>query len=270
MIDKRILRLLWRRPMHAYALAQEGLADRATVYRRVAAMARAGLVVARREPGQGPQRRVLRLTEAGEDAIRGELREAMRLLLEGFDADAPRPPASRKRSAVRAPVVFVTGSRVSGVEMRIARSLSQAHPRLVHMVVPPGCDVQPAPGSPVMEAPWGALPFRDEYARTLFVNELPPARGLGRAVQEWARVLSPGGALYVVAPAPLPRGIDPFVDYFAKLQDELYPDQAGAPAPERVTDALRRALAPAHVECAREANQNVWIVRRHERVATKQ
>jgi hypothetical protein len=112
----------------------------------------------------------------------------------------------------------------------------------------------------VVEGTWRALPFRDGYARTLFVNELPPARALAASAQEWRRVLAPGGSLHAIAPAPLPRGTDPFIDFLAELHDELFPDQAGGPAPERVDAALRAAFG--RVERARESNQLVWTARR--------
>jgi len=256
-LDRRLLRALRRPGSHAYALAQESADDRATVYRRLARLQAAGLVASRAEPGRGARRKTLRLTAAGQEALRDELRDALRLLLEAFDASAPRR-GGEGGGDVKPPVVFASGSRVSGVELRIARHLARAHPRAVHLVVPPGCQVD-ARGVPTMEAPWSALPFRDGYARTLFVNELPPARGLGAAASEWRRVLSRGGRVNVVAPAPLPRGVDPFVDWFAELQDELFPDQRGAPTSDAVTRALRERFAG--VRSWRQGTQIVWTAR---------
>jgi DNA-binding PadR family transcriptional regulator len=265
-LDRQLLRRV-RSPghaRHAYAIAQELAAedgpDRATVYRRLQSLERRGLVQARSEAGRGARRRVLRLTPRGEEVMRAELRDAVRLLLEAFAAEQPRGGGGASR--VDPPVVFVSGPRISGVEARIVRFLSRAHPRRVHLVVPPGVDA-PAPGLAPLEAPWSSLPFRDGYARTLFVNELPPtARGaLDRAAAEWARVLSPGGRGFVIAPAPLPRGVDPFVDFFAQLQGELFPGQAAAADVARVEAALRGAFD--RVERHREAGQLVWSVRRH-------
>jgi DNA-binding PadR family transcriptional regulator len=265
-LDRALLRALHARPRHAYALAQETPeADRATVYRRVASLERRGLLASRPEPGSGPKRRVLRLTAAGVEALRAEMREALRLLMEGFDAAAREPHAAGASAGrggrVEPPVVFVTGSRASGVELRIVRHLAREHPRAVHLVVPPGFDLEAPRGVAAMEAPWTALPFRGAYARTLFVNELPPARAFERASREWARVLAPGGRLFLVAPAPLPRGVDPFVDWFASLQDELFPDQAGAPEPGRVEEALRGAFG-GRVSVARQGSQLVWTAGR--------
>lgn len=253
-LDLRILRALARRPAHGYALARE-LADegrdRATVYRRLAALARGGLVVTSEEPGLGATRRSYRLTRAGEERLREELRDAMRVLMEAFAARM-RPRAGGP-SRVKPPIVFVTGSRITGIELRIVASLSRAHPGRVHLV---GREGSP----PMLAGSWTEIPFRDAYARTLFVNELPPARSLVPAAREWARVLAPGGSLSVIAPAPLPRGVDPFVDFLAEVRDELHPDSAGAPAEAAVTRALSRAFD--QVESRREADQRIWTASR--------
>lgn len=261
--DRPLLRRIRAMPTHAYAIAQElaaeGGPDRATVYRRLRSLERSGLVAARAEAGQGARRRVLRLTARGEEALREELREAVRLLAEAFAAQAPRRGGG-KRGRADPPIVFVSGARISGVETRIVRSMARAHPRRVHLVVQPGVDVASATGAaPTLEAPWTALPFRDAYARTLFVNELPPARALAGAVREWARVLAPGGWGYVIAPAPIPRGVDPFVDFFADVQAELFPGQAPATDVPRVDEALREAFDRASRR--QDVGQFVWTVR---------
>lgn len=256
-LDLRILRALRRRPAHGYALARE-LADegrdRATVYRRLAALARAGLVATTEEPGAGATRKSFRLTSAGEERLREELREAMRRLLDAFGSRVRTRAGAHPR--VRAPIVFVSGSRISGIELRIVAGLSRSFPGRVHLVGREGA-------APMMAGSWTEIPFRDGYAQTLFVNELPPARALSAAVREWSRVLAPGGALNVVAPAPLPRGIDPFVDFLAELRDELHPDSAGAPSDEVVTRALARSYEG--VELTREADQRIWTASRGKR-----
>lgn len=260
-LDLRILRALRARPSHGYALARllEGEGpDRATVYRRLAALRAAGLVEAAAQRGAGPERKTYRLSRAGEERLRDELRAALALLVEAFAdrlrrAAVPRPG----RPALRAPVAFVSGSRLTGVELRIAGALAAAFPRKVHLVVPPGLDVGRTPaGLVVMEGSWSAIPLRDGHARTMLVNELPPARALARAVAEWARVLAPGGRLHVVAPAPLPRGVDPFVDFLADVRDELHPDGAGAPEGAEVARALARRFD--RISERREADQRVW------------
>lgn len=253
-LDLRILRALARRPAHGYALARE-LADegrdRATVYRRLAALARSGMVATSEEPGLGATRRSHRLTRAGEERLREELRDAMRALMEAFGARMRYRTGGLAR--VKPPIVFVTGSRFTGIELRIVASLSRAHPGRVHLV---------GRGGPprMLAGSWTEIPFRDAYARTLFVNELPPARSLGAAAREWARVVAPGGSLSIIAPAPLPRGVDPFVDFLAEVRDELHPDSAGAPADDAVTRALWRAFAD--VEPRREADQRIWTATR--------
>ncbi|HUR68112.1 MAG TPA: helix-turn-helix transcriptional regulator [Candidatus Thermoplasmatota archaeon] len=264
-LDLRLLRAVRARLTHGYALAQELAAegpDRATVYRRIGALRRAGLVSAHPVPGAGPQRQALSLTPAGEERLREELRDAMRLLTEAFHASL----RSRRGSAdgparIEAPIVFASGSRVSGIELRIVASLAKVHPRQTHLVLPPGVDLaRPPSGVAIVEGTWASLPFRDAYARSLFVNELPPARALPAAAREWARVLAPRGSLNVVAPAPLPRGVDPFVDLLADLRDELHPDSAGAPA----SGAVRRALARGfeRIDERQEADQRVWTASR--------
>lgn len=262
-LDLRLLRAL-REPRHGYelaaVLARDGGPDRATVYRRLAALSRAGLVARAVERGRGPVRQVVRLTPAGEAVLRDELRAALRLLCEAHDAHwrATRRGA-RGPSNLEGPLVFVSASRMSGVELRILATMAGWMPRRVHLVLPPGMALpgEAPAGVAVVEAPWAALPFRDGYAGTLMVNELPPARGFPRAVREWRRVLAPHGTLSVIASAPLPRGLDRFVDFLADLHDELYPDQAGAPPPDEVTRVLRDAFGG--VEDFPEANQRVWV-----------
>lgn len=267
-VDRRLLRALQRQPGHGYELAQAlagaGGPDRATVYRRLAALARRGLVERAAEPGEGPPRQVYRLSSTGQAALREELREALRLLCEAFDAHWRATGAGgggHGPEELPGPLVFVTASRLSGVELRILGTMARWLPRQVHLVVPPGAALpgEAPPGVGVVEAPWTALPFRAGYAGTLMVNELPPARVLPGAVREWQRVLAPEGTLSLIATAPLPRGVDPFVDFLAGLHDELYPDQAGAAAPDEVTAALERGFAS--VETFPEANQRVWVAR---------
>lgn len=273
--DLRILRALRAQPKHGYALVAELAADgpavdRATVYRRLAALARGGWIATSARKGRGAVRREHRLAPRGEQALREELRRAMELLLADHHARLRRDArgSGMGRARVEGPVVFVSGSRISAVEARILASFAASAPRRTHLVLPPGVA---APASlpatvAVAEAPWSALPFRDAYARLVLVNELPPARGLARAAREWARVLARSGTLHVVAPAPLPRGVDPFVDYLAALNEELFPDVARAPAPAAVERALASALG--RVEVAREGGQIVWTARRRvERVA---
>jgi DNA-binding PadR family transcriptional regulator len=278
-LDLRLLRALGQQPAHGYGLvrdlaAQGPAPDRATVYRRLAALARAGLVAASKAPAPdgGPPRTVYRLSAAGEEMLREELRAALRLLQEAaharLRAREPRRGGGGRRRGGReprpnfqGPIVFVSGSRLSGIELRILASMAQAQPRRVHLALPPGVALPgPAPaGVAVVEGAWASLPFRDGYTRLLMVNELPPSRGLARAAREWARVLAPSGTLHVVAPAPLPRGVDPFVDFLAGLHDELFPDQAGAPKPAAVTAALRERFAS--VDLGTESDQLVWTAR---------
>lgn len=268
-LDLRVLRALRAEPAHGYDLARtlaEGGArpDVATVYRRLRRLASAGLVRRRAERGRGPERQVYALSAAGEEALRDDLREAMRALLEAYDArwrGGGRGGDGAAWRRLRGPLAFVSGSRLSGIELRILAALAGHLPRQVHLVLPPGVPVPGAapPGVAVVEAPWAALPFRDAYAGVVMVNELPPARGLARAAAEWRRVLRPGGTLHVIAPAPLPRGVDAFVDFLADLHDELYPDQAAAPPPPAVRRALKEAFG--RVEEAEEGHQRVWTCR---------
>jgi DNA-binding PadR family transcriptional regulator len=266
-LDRRVLRALRAEPVHGYALAQvlalQGGPDRATVYRRLQALARRGLVRQRSERGDGPPRKVWSLTGNGEEALRAELRDAMRLLLEAFDTRSRAGGGDGgAEEALRGPLVFVSGSRISGVELRILATMAEALPRRVHLVLPPGVPIPggaPA-GVAVVEAPWTALPFRDGYAGVVMVNELPAARVLVKASREWARVLAGDGVLHVIAPRPLPRGIEPFVDFLAELHDELYADQAGGPQPEQVTSALQAAFDDVGLD--QESNQLVWTARR--------
>ncbi|GEM_PF-6226825 len=265
--DLRILRLVRARPSHAYAiaaqLAAEGEgADRATVYRRLARLEEAGLLASSEARGQGPPRRVYRLAARGEEALREELREALDRLMGAYHASqrrggsgggAWRPPAG--------PVAMVSGSRVGAVELRILGAYARALPRQTYLVLPPGVPTPPRPpaGLVALEGTWSAVPLRDAHVRLLFVNELPPARSLARCAREWARVLSPAGTLHAVAPAPLPRGVDPFVDFLAQEQERLFPDVAQAPPSAAVTRALRGAFRS--VEEDRDGGQRVWTAR---------
>ncbi|MEA3198834.1 MAG: Transcriptional regulator PadR-like family [Thermoplasmata archaeon] len=263
--DLRILRLLRAQPMHAYAvaarLAQEGeTADRATVYRRLDRLERAGLLASSDAPGQGPRRRVYRVAPAGTRALHDELRGALDRLMAAYH-DATRRRSGGGSRMPEGPVAMVSGSRVGSLELRILGHYAAARPRQTFLVVPPGTALpgRAPPGLVVMEGAWSALPLRDAHARLLFVNELPPTRALPRAAREWARVLAPGGTLHAIAPAPLPRGLDPFVDFLADAQAQLFPDVAEAPASETVTKALRAAFRD--VAEKREGPQRVWTAR---------
>lgn len=265
--DLQVLRFLRERPAHAYAvaarLAAEGEApDRATVYRRLDRMERGGLLVSSRAAGQGPARRVYRLAPLGERALRDELRDALSRLMEAYHAALPRRGGGGgRRAPPQGPVAMVSGSRLTGIELRILASYAKALPRQTFLVVPPGFEppARVPPGLVVLEGAWGALPLRDKLVRLLFVNELPPARALGRSAKEWARVLAPAGTLHAISPAPLPRGVDPFVDFLAALQGELFPDVADAPSSDAVARALRGAFA--RVSEARVGGQRVWSAR---------
>jgi DNA-binding PadR family transcriptional regulator len=263
--DLRILRALRAQPAHAYAvaaqLAHEGeTADRATVYRRLDRLERAGLLVSAPAAGLGPRRRVYRLSAAGTRALHDELREALDRLMGAYHAASRRGGGGGAWKPPAGPVGMVSGSRVGTLELRILAGYARARPRQAYLVVPPGVAApRPPPGLVVLEGAWAALPLRDAHLRLLFVNELPAARGLARAAREWARVLSPAGTLHAVAPAPLPRGVDPFVDFLAQAQAELFPDVAEAPASEAVTRALRGAFRD--VEETREGSQRVWTAR---------
>ncbi|MCA1813733.1 MAG: PadR family transcriptional regulator [Halobacteriales archaeon] len=258
--DRRLLRALRRGPAHGYGLAQElaGEADRATVYRRLGALQRAGLVHAQRIPGSGPDRKLLRLSPSGDAALRDELRDAMQLLLAAFDAQRPRGGEGMR---LRGPIVVVSGSKLSAIELRILATFAQHAPRQTHLVLSPGARLPGAapPGVAVSEAPWSALPFRDGYAKLLLCNEAPPSSALARAAREWGRVLHARGTLHVVGTAPLPRGVDPFVDFLAGLHAELFPDVARGPPAEALTEALRGAFRTVREE--READQLVWTAR---------
>lgn len=268
-LDLRLLRALRDGPTHGYALARQlaDEADRATVYRRLAALRRASLVASTSQRGAGPERKAYALTPSGELRLREELREATRVLMEAFAARA-RPRGGAGGAPPRPPIVFVSGSRFSGIERRIVASLARGSPGRVHLVMRASMGDESARETralpvPLVEGSWSEIPFRDGYARTLFVNELPPRASLPAAVREWARVLAKGGALHVIAPAPLPRGADPFIDFLAELRDELHPDSADAPEGANVTRALAKHFDD--VDETREADQRVWSAIRNGR-----
>jgi hypothetical protein len=206
---------------------------------------------------------VYRLAPEGEGALRDELREALDRLMGAYHASTRRGPGGGGGAwrPPAGPVAMVSGSRVGAVETRILGGYARALPRQTYLVLPPGVDAlgRLPPGLVTLAGTWSAIPLRDAHVRLLFVNELPPARSLARCAREWARVLSPSGTMHAVAPAPLPRGVDPFVDFLAQAQETLFPDVAQAPASDAVTRALRAAFRS--VEEEREGGQRVWTAK---------
>ncbi len=243
-IEEFVLRALIGREMHGYEIIGElkrmGInSGHNYVYTILANMERRGSLTGRWEGNRTrrPSRHFYRLSEQGRQELDTKVRDAVDLIMALFLSRAPMgSPRTFERICSKLGAPLPKGRLViAASDCNPAVSLQLYAHRLigdlpganVYLVKPPDLrfHLQPT-GATVLDGRRDNLPFKDEFADSLFLLGIPSYASEEKTLNECARVLNRSGSLLVKQPNTLttdraPRQITGY-EYFGKLFYEIY------------------------------------------------
>jgi len=239
-IQQNILLILDRQPCHGYELRRRlqpvtGDLEITTLYRWLHIMEHEGLIDSRQEKGpNGPPRRVYRLGDRGEKALREILRDSLAVVLhfysayrdyalskEGKTGDLPRglPPPGPTLVGIASPLA---GNEQEFLHTHIKRAAEQ----LLCLLGECGKWEQAASGFSRMEGePWDVA-CRGNMFGEFWILGVPPREKLPRTVMEALRILRPGGIFrmdvpFVFSEEPTTPNLEAFIRVTAS---HLFPE----------------------------------------------
>jgi DNA-binding PadR family transcriptional regulator len=239
-IQQNILLILDRQPCHGYELRRRlqpvaGDLEITTLYRWLHTMEHEGLIDSRQEKGpNGPLRRVYRLGDRGEKALREILRDSLAVVLhfysayrdyalsrEGETEDLPRglPPPG--------PTLVGIASLLAGNEREFLNThLRRAAEQPLCLLGECWKWEQAASGLPRLDGePWDVACGGNMFGE-FWILGVPPREKLPRTVMEALRILRPGGIFrmdvpFVFSGEPNTQNLDAFIRVTAS---HLFPE----------------------------------------------
>lgn len=243
-IEDFVLRALIGREMHGYEIIGElqrmGIRSGYNyVYTVLSEMERRGALSGRWEGNRTrrPSRHFYRLSEQGKQELQMKVRDAVDLIMALFLSSAPMgSPKTFERicSKLGAPLpkgrLVIAASDCNpavSLQLYAHRLIGNLPDAAVYLVKPPELRFHEQPtGATVLDGRRNNLPFKDEFADSLFLLGIPSYASEEETVEECARVLNRNGGLLVKQPNTLttdrtPRQITGY-EYFGKLFYEIY------------------------------------------------